>query len=143
MWFALVTGVQTCALPIFHAIILCPQLDARDVVQTRDRAGRVGAYDDVCELIGGLEAAQGLDVELMRGAGVERRLPDDSGGDLHILCPQRRDAVAGGPAQLRGPAGVDTPAHCRVPRTRPPNVPEGRSAGPPARRSGPDRQGNK
>ena len=67
-----------------------------DVAKARDRAARVGAHDDVRELVRRLEAALRLDVQLLRGAGIERRLADGAGGDLDVLLAERIDDLAGG-----------------------------------------------
>ena len=95
-----------------HAIVAGAELDARNVAQASDRAGRrVGADDDVGELVGGLEAALSFDVELLRRARVVRRLADDAGGDLDVLAAKRADDLAGRQAERRCTAGIDPDAH--------------------------------
>jgi hypothetical protein len=94
------------------AVILRAELDARHVRDADLAALRIGADDDVGELLGIGQATLRLDVELERAVAlVIGRLAERAGGDLDVLCAQGGDDLAGREVQRGGAAGVNPHAH--------------------------------
>ena len=63
------------------------KLDPRDVAHAHERAVRVGAHDDVAELLDGGEPALGLDVELELLVGQRGLGADAADRGLDVLAP--------------------------------------------------------
>ena len=82
--------------------LLRQRIDARDIAQAHQRpVGRIGAHDDVAELLRVAQATRGVDLHLEGRAGGGRRLADLAGGNLDVLLGDgvlhvhRRDAQIG------------------------------------------------
>ena len=69
-------------------------LHTADVADAGRAPLRIGFQDDVGELLRRAQAAERLDVELIRRVAGHRRLVQDAGGDLQVLCAQRREHLA-------------------------------------------------
>ena len=71
-----------------HKNCTAVKIDPADVAHADIGPVRVGAHDDVLELLGLGQAALGLDVELELGVA-DRLRPDPPHGRLHVLPAQR------------------------------------------------------
>ena len=76
-------------------LILGPQLRSRHVLEVDDLAVRAGLEDDVGELFGLDQPAEGVDGILEVLALGDRRLADLPGRHLHVLLAQDAEHVAG------------------------------------------------
>ncbi|MCY1223649.1 hypothetical protein D9M72_357850 [compost metagenome] len=79
-----------------QGVLVGPQFDAGDVLQTRDFSVVAGPDDDVLELFLSNEAALGVDGELEAVATVHRRSAERTGGHLAVLFADGVDHVGGG-----------------------------------------------
>ncbi|MNL28362.1 hypothetical protein D3C87_1500020 [compost metagenome] len=77
-----------------NAVVFRAQFDACHVAEARDRAAPIGFDDDALELLGRLQPAVRVDVELERGIGRGRRAADGANRRLNVLTTNgRRDIV--------------------------------------------------
>ncbi len=92
-------------------VVFRPQFDARNIAETKRRAVRIGAHDDVLEFAHIGKAALGGDRVHQLLVAAVRRLPDLAGGELRVLLGDRARQVAGRQPQLRQAVGLDPDAH--------------------------------
>ena len=94
-----------------------PEFDAANVADADHPSVRFRLHDDIAERFGGGEPPLRFDIEL-EGAGLgHRRLIDDTGGNLHVLTPERDDHVAGGQIAQRKFVRIKPDTHRIVART--------------------------
>ena len=93
------------------AVIRGADLDPTDVADAGHASSIVGFDDDVGELLGRGQPAERFDVDLISFVTRGRRLVQDTGRDLKILCAQRREHVAGGEIVGRCLLRVEPDAH--------------------------------
>ena len=98
------------------AVVLRAELDPADVGDARDAAVRVGLDHDPLEVVGVVEPALGLDVELEGGVGRDRRLVQDARCDLHVLRADRRHHLARGQVARRDLLRIEPDPHRVVAR---------------------------
>ena len=104
------------------AVVLRAELDASHVADARDAPVGIVPDDDIAELAGIDEAAQGLDIELKVAAAPGRRLVEDARGDLHVLRLQRADDLSGHEVARRDLVGVEPDPHRIVAGAEDPHI---------------------
>src|SRR5205814_10403844 len=87
------------------------QLDTRDVADARDASVGPRLDDDVLELLGLAQPAEGRHGELERVPGGHGLLPDGPRSHLHGLLAQGLSDVAARDAPAREPARIEPNAH--------------------------------
>src|SRR5262249_47385044 len=92
-------------------VIRGADLDPTDVADAGHPSSVVGFDDDVGELLGRGQPAERFDVDLISFVTRGRRLVQDTGRDLKILCAQHGEHVAGGAIVGRRLVWVEPDAH--------------------------------
>ena len=94
----------------------CAQFEAGNVLEQRFFPIGSGLDDDLAELLGGNQAALGVDLEFEIDGPADRLLADRPGGDLHVLFPDGVDHVSGREVSGGDLVGIEPDAHSVIAR---------------------------
>src|SRR5208282_3595615 len=94
-----------------RAVVFGSQLGATDVAQVNERPIGIALQDDVIELRGFGETADGADADLELLAGDRRLGADLSGGDFDVLLLESADHIVGGKGTAGHAYGIEPQAH--------------------------------
>src|ERR1700722_1795670 len=109
-------GVRWVAIRIRNAVVVGrAEFNAANISNASDATLVVRLNDDVAKLVGRREPSEGLDVDLIRCIGGNRRLVQNTCRYLLVLCPQCGQDVAGTNIVCGCFVRIDPDAHRELP----------------------------